>query len=114
MKTYESDKTTGITPGPWEHFDAKNEHGEATISIRGNSEFIATMDLMATNGGPYLLPPNAEANARLIAAAPDLLEACKAIAAHIPENDVDIPTFAGINLARIVRAAIAKAEGASL
>ena len=67
------------TPGPWEAFDAKTQDGEVTIGIRGDGEFIATLDVVAIGAGPYKLPPNAEANARLIAAAPELLEACKAL-----------------------------------
>lgn len=65
------------TPGPWEAFDAKNQDGDVTISIRGDSEFIATMDVTSIDGGPFTLPPRGVANARLIAAAPELLEACK-------------------------------------
>ena len=55
---------TKHTPGPWEYFDSKNEHGETTISIRGNAEFIATMDLVAMGSGPYTLPIQAIHNAR--------------------------------------------------
>lgn len=63
------------TPGPWEAIPAKNEYGEETISIRGNAEFIASMDTRSIDGGPYNMPPQGYANARLIAAAPDLLDA---------------------------------------
>src|SRR5690554_790156 len=57
------------TPGPWEAIPAKNEYGEHTISIRGDGQFIATMDTVSVDGGEYSLPPEAAANARLIAAA---------------------------------------------
>ena len=67
------------TPGPWEAFEAKDEHGDATIGIRGDGEFIATMDLVSINGGPYCLPVRGNANARLIAAAPELLEALRKV-----------------------------------
>lgn len=53
----------------------------------------------------------AEANANLIAAAPDLLEACRSALKVIEEN---IPVTAKVSvagIARILRAAIAKAEG---
>ncbi len=46
---------------------------------------------------------DAEANARLIAAAPELLEVVKAVAAHFA--DTDAPLFVA------ARAAVAKAEG---
>jgi hypothetical protein len=46
-----------------------------------------------------------EANARLIAAAPELLEACKAIADHYDEDEI---LSGDLNK---LRAAIAKAEG---
>ena len=66
---------TTHTPGPWEYFPAKNQDMEATFSIRGNAEFLATMDTVSVDGGPYRAPANAEANARLIAAAPAMLAA---------------------------------------
>lgn len=65
------------TPGPWECFHAKNEHGEETMGIRGGTCFIATMDTTAIGDGPYRMPESGEANARLIAAAPELLDAAE-------------------------------------
>ena len=67
------------TPGPWEAIPAKNEYGEPTISIRGDGQFIATMNTVSIDGAEFSLPPEGAANARLIAAAPDLLAACKAL-----------------------------------
>lgn len=69
--------TNNHTPGPWECFHAKNEHGEETMGIRGGTCFIATMDTMAIGDGPYRMPESGEANARLIAAAPELLDALR-------------------------------------
>ena len=65
------------TPGPWQSIPAKTEG------------------------------LNQEANALLIAAAPDLLEACKAALLALEDSPlhIDGPT------SRIVEAAIAKAEG---
>lgn len=59
-------------------------------------------------------PDEQDANARLIAAAPDLLEACKAIAVGPSEdlNHDEATQMVRANLAK-VRAAIAKAEGRS-
>lgn len=53
---------------------------------------------------------DAEANAWLIAAAPELLEACKAILASAP-NQVMRDTHPYAIALKAVRAAIAKAEG---
>lgn len=61
--------TTNHTPGPWENM----EHSDVVMSQSG---------WVVAQGGPIggSRPPDNEAfaNARLIAAAPDLLEACKA------------------------------------
>jgi hypothetical protein len=90
------------TPGPWEFFDALDTEGDPTISIRGDGEFIATMDTCSKNGGPYVLPPKGQANARLIAAAPELLALCKELLDTFPLTD---------RCCAKIRAIIAKAEG---
>lgn len=97
------------TPGPWELFETTNHEGDETISIRGNGEFIATMDVQSIKGEPYALPPNSAANARLIAAAPDLLEALKDIAETASYCD-SWESFPEDQLNRAF-AAISKAEG---
>ena len=83
------------TPGPWE----------------------ATFDSCASCGGEWIIdgPPggshgqfSGEADARLIAAAPDLFAACRGIVARSLRNGeahLDVPEL------RAVAAAIAKAEG---
>jgi len=62
------------TPGPW---TTKAVHGlpdeEFTAVIGGDVEIC-------------ILPPSGEANARLIAAAPDLLEALKSVLETITKN----------------------------
>ena len=98
------------TPGPWEYFPAKDQDGDETISVRGDGEFIATLDTVSINFGPFRLPKNGEANARLIAAAPDLLEACKeshrrGVAGVAEHNGGEKPDICWLC------AAIAKAEG---
>lgn len=61
--------------------------------------------------GPVALVAGEE-NARLIAAAPELLAACKALIAHDKNGRFGEPDFpAAINMAR---AAVAKAEGRAL
>ena len=94
-------KTATHTPGPWTAED-----------WRWGTNFSSVWAVFAngTDGCMDKMPcechgSNAEANARLIAAAPDLLEACKAavIAFRIVElgEDTDV----------MCQAAIAKAEG---
>ena len=81
------------TPGPW----TASEHG-AYADYNGNSTIILGDDLRIA---VVLGSDNEEtnANARLIAAAPDLLEALEALL----EGD--------FNVAEKARAAIAKAKG---
>jgi hypothetical protein len=82
------------TPGPWE---IDTRHGLAVGPCRIRMSDSPTAASMAAK----------MADARLIAAAPDLLAACHAIFDHYDETDLmtgDIETL---------RAAIAKAEGAS-
>lgn len=57
---------TQHTPTPWEAIPAKDRDGDETISIRGDAEFIATLDTVSIDGSPYRLPANGEANAAYI------------------------------------------------
>jgi hypothetical protein len=88
--------STKHTPGPWE---VRNEGSSRWIDI-----------VQANTGEPWPLPFAAckhfdqEANARLIAAAPDLLEALVDLVAFYPLDSAD----ANVTSAR---AAIAKATG---
>ena len=101
------------TPGPW----AVNPQtrGDADISVyailgSGNPHWIAR----AYGGGPLAPPsPVTAANARLIAAGPDLLAACEAalaseacVCAEIADTDA-----AGSCLACVLFDAIRKARG---
>ncbi len=87
-----------FTPGPWTYAgEIRNfvgDHWEARehISVGNGDRIVAD-----------LRGENIHANARLIAAAPELLEACKkaATCASIPDYVMDL-----------LRAAIAKARGA--
>lgn len=100
---------TKYTPGPWLISDqgkpatfvyALNPHGYnkfwTLVQGGGNSITERTTD------------EELEANARLIAAAPELLEACAAIVAWCDKNPPAGDALYCINQAR---AAIAKAEG---
>ncbi len=58
------------TPGPWEYKPSESRGDEHHI---GNSQYFPIFTVVCGT-------PEARANARLIAAAPDLLEACKRLA----------------------------------
>ena len=92
------------TPGPWE----ANYGG--VISANHTETYIARAEEKAEG---YRVPISHEerlANSKLIAAAPTLLEACKAAIPIIGKdlNPTDNPAFSVLDL---LRAAIAKAEG---
>ncbi len=87
--------TPSHTPGPWHVLN----HSMQCI-IRSEN-FEETFTNIAVTPG---LNGNAEANARLIAAAPDLLEACKSA---LDEGDDYVAM-------KKLKAAIAKAEGSAL
>lgn len=101
---------TKHTPGPWSvdpDFDAVDD-GDYTREVFDDPE----QRLVATVHGDTA--EEAAANARLIAAAPDLLEACKAALAIFDERrDKYLPR--GISddefADTVLRPAIAKAEG---
>ncbi len=87
------------TPGPWEVGSTIESDTQAIIHDGDSVLAILTT-----------IPPN-PANARLIAAAPDLLEACMTL---VGSEDNDDPMAAGMMLGcavEIARAAIAKATG---
>lgn len=87
--------TTQHTPGPW-YLDAHDERGWFLLSESGP-------DIMAE---PF---DCADADARLIAAAPDLLSALEGMLEHADMGEInDEDTLEAVNAAR---AAIAKAKG---
>ena len=88
----------GHTPGPWVPCDTDSEH---TTLISGNDGSGATR-----NGGIYIARvqgPDNRANARLIAAAPDLLAALEALR---DRGHTEATWF-------LAKKAIAKARGAA-
>lgn len=84
--------TTNHTPGPWK-WDQPSVFNTAGIPI---AHIFNHLD-----------PKEKEANARLIASAPELLEALKILVGDF-KSDNPIPFTDGITIAK---AAIAKAEG---
>jgi hypothetical protein len=90
------------TPGPWEVF-YKTKYDEWHVSVpmsEGNMRWGLFDDGVRSE--------NPEADARLIAAAPDLLKACKALELLFAPLARDCTAADAIDKAR---AAIAKAEG---
>lgn len=66
-----------FTPGPWEYFPARNYNGFA-IAPKGTLPTLAAVERIGVGRivvESFNYPGHEEANARLIAAAPELLEA---------------------------------------
>lgn len=87
---------TGFTPGPWKACQSTDADFLGVYPDTGRPEFpiVKLPD--------YIKPEIAEANARLIAAAPELLEALRpfaAVMADIGETEADEDTFRNANRA---------------
>lgn len=101
------------TPGPWQVFGEEKLEQEYRIRIDSISDGVVRSGpvAFAKSYGP-LWPsslPESEANARLIAAAPDLLEACRTIFGSLKwEESRSGTTYNGYEQ---LAAAIAKATG---
>lgn len=102
------------TPGPWEYVASNEHHGPYVASYAGDVAdcYVMSNPLAASirNGGTsypvHHQGDSADANARLIAAAPDMLEALKACADNLA-------SLGWQPAEQVARAAIAKAEGLS-
>lgn len=100
------------TPGPW-HVKSDPFHFDTLSSIvggekRGDGKRFPSHELNAEVGG-FADFEIQEANARLIAAAPDLLEALEEAEKCLAESEYSEDGYAR----KLVRAAIAKAKGES-
>ena len=94
------------TPGIWQVTDGWGKVG------KGVSVYVRSVEgkpVVSPIGGCHLTDDEAEANARLIAAAPELLEALKAIVnAWLSPKEKAALTY---QMCEAARDAIAKAEG---
>lgn len=84
-------ETAVLAPGPW------TWDGEYPITIKANGYYVVSGGIM----------PSGAANARLIAAAPDLLEALRLAHDHL----ATVGTYEGSEELAQIRAALDKAEG---
>lgn len=103
--------TTEHTPGPWTVVPDPDEEGrllEISAPCHEHPDCAKTIVFGSRSSLRSSTGPNTMANAYLIAAAPDLLAALRAILTDSPETG-----FTGLTLenARAAHAAIAKAEG---
>src|SRR5690349_20659367 len=73
--------TAKHTPGPW----AESDWMESFVSITHDGLVVAEVQPKLWNGTPKISRAEVKANARLIAAAPDLLEALKSVTADADE-----------------------------
>ena len=74
--TTPTETTAGHTPGPWQ-LDATERIYTGKIIRHNGVQICRMIDQVTTD------TPEVEANARLIAAAPDLLDACKKVVQNI-------------------------------
>jgi len=100
-------ETTTFTKGPWEVVQHSHVDGELWLSVNqhanatGMKEWIAEIKYLTTDDARQW------ANARLIAAAPDLYAACReALDWYGPDGDHIGEPWRGL-----LRAALAKADG---
>ena len=94
------------TPGPWQMGESHETAVEVQIAREPFSRIATVIGGSRVLRGPSLSGDTMEANARLIAAAPDMLEALRKVDDLLVENATE-PT----DLQAILRAAIAKAKG---
>jgi hypothetical protein len=99
------------TPGPWAIFqDETDDANEIEISSlsRFNSSVIPICAISIGYDGPVEIEQ--QANARLISAAPELLEAAKVALAYL-DVCLGAPSWTGESPYPLLRAAISKALG---
>ena len=75
---------TKHTPGPW---SARNNQVYAKVTCADGTVLLPTICLVNTN------TTSADSNAKLIAAAPDLFEACLTALKALPDSEQDSELF---------------------
>ena len=104
------------TPGPWEMVKGPcgNIHFQGYKSIKSGPGFSIFKDEGNDQAQVVALFTWSEANARLIAAAPDLLEAAKEVLVYLHHPEGQAPNgFRLITAMETLTKAVAKAEGAN-
>lgn len=109
-----------FTPGPWVRSSESPKIIMSGSFIDGHDGYIIGSVTGDDNSGYYASEEEAAANADLMIAAPDLLEALEALEAILPFIPVTTASEGGaakysenVKAADMVRAAIAKARGQS-
>jgi len=111
---------TKFTPGPWEYVASTDAHGPYVVAHWGGDicdcyTMSNPREAAVINGGTSRPIPfqneAADANARLIAAAPDLYEALRAVLDLDNRQTTSLLTSLPLEMISRIRAAIAKAEG---
>lgn len=110
--------SAGHTSGPWQQRDDQTSEGWVTIIGNIDGEYIDgapefTYDVICVCEDEYgERLPNVSANARLISASPELLEALQWIARNYENGDINHVDFR-VEAKHLADAAIAKATGAT-
>lgn len=90
------------TPGPWRYGNSSKNLDQFFV---GNNDYTKSIALIDSFHVEH------EANAKLIAAAPELLEACKLAIDELKESATALDGQSHETMIKILEAAIAKAEG---
>lgn len=113
------EKKAAHTPGPWMFRDGADPTHRMIFDSSGASGIARVITKIHEYGKDY--PAEARANGNLMAAAPELLSACRAAAGELAawEEKIRPMTPAGyeprtVAVLKQVRAAISAAEGSSL
>ena len=86
------------TPGPWEHDGTGLIYSMYVEEEGGTATFICDVTEDSTHAALCGPTPEEEANARLIAAAPELLEALQSVT-HLLEGDAQDKVLAALTTA---------------
>lgn len=97
------------TPGPWEINTVEaDDDGDLCLMVWGDTQAVCALIVDDDEGWDR---ETAEANARLIAAAPELLEACKAAKEYCGKPFNEINGADAERVYKLCAEAIAAAEG---